>query len=92
MTNIKKPVNSNAHAMYLLYEAGKKGITNNEAVKKDEFHKFASRVSDLILKYGIDVDKKQEKGKNRFGHTYMRTRYFLKSPHKTTKIYSLINQ
>lgn len=92
MTKIKKPVNSVAHAMYLLFESGKRGITNNEAVKRDEFHKFASRVSDLVLKYGVDIEKKKEDGKNRFGHSYTRVRYFLKSPSKQLKIYKTVNQ
>lgn len=92
MQKLKKPTNSVAHAMYLLFESGKRGITNNEAVKKDEFHKFASRVSDLVLKHGVQIEKKKEDGKNRFGHSYTRMRYFIKHPQKQLAIYKNINQ
>jgi len=87
------PKNQKALALYLLMEAGTKGINNFEAIKDSFFYKFNSRVSDLILDYGVEVNKTLEKFTNRFGHAGHTTRYRLNKElkEKNIEIYNRIN-
>ncbi len=74
---INKPTNSYALCLYLLLEAGIKGIDNYEAVVKGRNWKFNTRLSELINKHNLQVHKKDEQGENQFGHTYTSKRYCL---------------
>jgi hypothetical protein len=90
---IERPKNQKALALYLLMEAGTKGVNTFEAIKTAMFWKISARISDLILDYGVAIHKKQEKFKNRFGHSGSVTRYCLyeNEKEKNIKIYNRIN-
>jgi hypothetical protein len=76
-SKIEPPINSTALCLYLLLEAGIKGIDNYDAVVKGRNWKFNTRISELINKHNLNVHKKDESGKNQFGHTYTSKRYCL---------------
>ena len=88
------PKNQYALALYLLLEAGKRGVNNLEAVNNSKFWKFNTRTSDLINKYGVELHKKPEAFTNRFGHSGMTTRYclFENQREQNIEIYNRINK
>ncbi len=90
---IEQPKNQKSLAMYLLLESGKRGVNNIEAVKSSLFWKFNTRVSDLILDYGVQVHKKAEEFTNRFNHKGYTTRYCLYESdlEKNLEIYEKLN-
>lgn len=51
-------------------------ITTMEAFQDLGITKLATRISEMIQE-GVKIDKKSEKGKNRYGETIYYTRYFL---------------
>lgn len=87
------PKNSKSLALYLLLENGIKGYTSFQAVKSDSFFKFNTRISDLILDYGLSVHKKLEKGSNRWGHPHTHIRYCLYTSDlkKNLELYKKLN-
>jgi len=87
------PKNQKALALYMLMEAGTKGLTHLDAIKESGFYKIGSRFSDLILDYGVEIHKKQEKFTNRFGHAGKVMRYCLYEgqKEKNIEIYNRIN-
>jgi len=91
---IDKPTNSHALCLYLLLEAGLKGIDNYDAVVKGRNWKFNTRLSELINKHGLNVHKKDETGKNQFGHSYTSKRYCLYECdlEKNLEIYNRLNK
>lgn len=93
LSRIDPPKNQKALALYLLIEAGKKGLNHLDAIKDSGFYKIGSRISDLILDYGVEIQKKQEKFTNRFGHAGSVMRYFLLEEHKekNIEIYKRLN-
>ena len=74
---IEPPKNQKSLALYLLLEAGKRGVNNLEAVKSSAFWKFNTRISELVLDYGLEVHKKNEPFINRFQHKGNTLRYCL---------------
>jgi hypothetical protein len=90
---IEPPKNQKALALYLLLEAGKRGVNNLEAVKSSNFWKFNTRTSDLINDYGVEIHKKNEPFTNRFNHAGSTTRYCLydNQLEKNLEIYNRIN-
>jgi len=88
------PKNSKALTLYLLLQSGIKGIDNYEAVVQGRFWKLNTRISDLINKHGVEIHKKDEKGKNQFGHQYISKRYclFENQREQNIEIYNRINK
>lgn len=94
MKILPPPVKSRALALYLLITSGKKGYTNFDAVKKDCFWKFNTRISELTRNpYNVFVRKYTENRTNRFGHSYTCIRYkiYAKDRAKYIKLYNKIN-
>lgn len=91
--HIEKPINQKALALYLLLEAGKRGVTTFEVIKDCLFYKFVSRVSDLINDYGLEVHKHNEEFTNRFNHKSYTTRYCLYETNleKNIELYNRLN-
>lgn len=51
-----------------------------------------SRISDLRLDYGLDIESRMIEAINEFGNTYRYASYFLRTPKKEAlKIYEKIN-
>lgn len=92
-SKIEPPKNSKALCLYLLLEAGLRGMDNYEAVVKGRNWKFNTRLSELINKHGLEVHKKDEKGTNQFGHEYVSKRYCLyeNQLEKNIEIYKKLN-
>lgn len=90
----EKPTNSTALALYLLLEAGLRGIDNYEAVVKGRNWKFNTRISELINKHGLAIYKKDEEGVNQFGHKFTSKRYFLYENEykKNLELYNKLNK
>ncbi len=74
---LEKPTNSKALCLYVLLQAGLKGMGNYDAIVMGRNWKFSTRLSELINDYDLKVHKKAEKGKNQFGHPYTSIIYCL---------------
>lgn len=90
-----EPRNYYALAFYLLLINPISGYTEYDAVVSHRFFKFNTRVSDLILKFGVGIHKKSEEipGQNRFGKPITHTRYCLYTSDrgKNLELYKVIN-
>jgi hypothetical protein len=73
---LQKPNNQWAHAILLLIENHKQGVTMLHAMR-DYFHKFQSRLGEIerTRKSKLKIIRVPVTRKNRFGHTCTYTKY-----------------